>query len=76
MLLPGVRASRMRLKAASLFVRVYGCDFNLATQICESRVLQELLATERPEDPRGVFGKAVEAKSNETDENESRVPPV
>ena len=75
MLLPGMRASLVRKEAASLFVRVYGGDLSLATQICENRIAQKHLAATAPDDPHRVFGQAVEEDVGEAHESESRAPP-
>ena len=61
MLLPGQQAARVRRQAAELFVRYLGGDLTLVEEVCALRGFQEHLAAERPEDPRRVFGAAIEA---------------
>ena len=61
MLLPGQQAARVRRQAAELLVRYLGGDLSLVDEVCAIRGFQEVLAASRPEDPRRVFGEAVEA---------------
>ena len=61
MLLPGKHAANVRRQAAELLVRYLGGDLAIIDEVCTLRGLQEELAVERPEDPRRVFGQAVEA---------------
>ena len=61
MLLPGAQAARIRRQAAELLVRYLGGDLSLVDEVCAIRGFQEVLAASRPEDPRRVFGEAVEA---------------
>ena len=60
MLLPGRMASRVRTTAAGLLCRYLGGDLSLADEVCALRGVQEQLA-HSPEDPRRLFGEAVEA---------------
>ena len=60
-LLPGRQAAKVRRQAASLLTRYLGGDLALVDEICRNRGLQEELAVQRPEDPRRLFGEAVEA---------------
>ena len=59
--LPGCHAARVRRQAAKLLVRYLGGDLSLVDEVCALRVLQEELAIRKAEDPRRVFGEAVEA---------------
>ena len=59
MLLPGIRAARIRRQAAALMVRYMGGDLSLVNEVCTIRGFQEELATKAPEDPRRVFGEAL-----------------
>jgi hypothetical protein len=61
LLLPGHHAARIRRQAASLLVRYLGGDGSLVDEVCRLRGFQEELAVQNPEDPRRVFGEAVEA---------------
>ena len=61
MLLPGQQAARVRRQAAELLCRWLGGDLSLVDEVCAIRGFQEVLAASRPEDPRRVFGEAVEA---------------
>ena len=61
LLLPGHHAARIRRQAASLLVRYLGGDGSLVDEVCRLRGFQEELAAQNPEDPRRVFGEAVEA---------------
>jgi hypothetical protein len=63
LLLPGHYAARIRHQAASLLVRFLGGDTSLVDEVCRIRGLQQELAVLNPEDPRRVFGEAVEAGS-------------
>jgi hypothetical protein len=63
MLLPGRMAAQVRRQASELLVRYLGGDLSLISEVCRLRGLQEELAVQRPEDPRRVFGEAVEAAS-------------
>ena len=67
MLLPGRHAARIRRQAAELLCRYLGGDLALVDEVCRNRGFQEELAVARPEDPRRVFGEAVEACSSPTD---------
>jgi len=60
-LLPGRHAARVRRQAAELLCRYLGGDLSLIDEVCRIRGFQEELATQRPEDPRRIFGEAVEA---------------
>ena len=42
-------------------MRYLGGDLSLVDEVCALRGFQEVLAAARPEDPRRVFGEAVEA---------------
>ncbi len=61
MLLPGRHAAKVRRQAAELFVRYFGGDLNIVAEVCQIRGFQEELAAHHPDDPRRVFGEAVEA---------------
>ena len=60
MLLPGPRAASVRRKCAELLIRWLGGDLSLVDDVIKNRNLQEHLAVNSPEDPRRVFGEAVE----------------
>ena len=60
MTLPGQGAARVRRQAAELLVRFLGGDISIVDEVCALRGLQEHLAAHAPEDPRRVFGEAVE----------------
>ena len=60
MLLPGLRAASVRRKCAELLCRWLGGDLSLVDDVIRNRNLQEHLAVNSPEDPRRVFGEAVE----------------
>ena len=64
MLLPGQQAARVRRQAAELLVRYLGGDMRIIDEVCALRGLQEELATARPDDPRRIFGEAVEASGS------------
>ena len=66
MLLPGQCAARVRRRAAELIVRWLGGDPSLIPEIIANRGLQQELAVHAPEDPRRVFGEAVEAEQGTT----------
>ena len=61
MLLPGQQAARVRRTAAELLCRYLGGDLSLVNEICRNRGFQEELAVQNPEDPRRVFGEALES---------------
>ena len=61
LLLPGRHAARVRWEAASLITRYVGGDLALVDEICRNRGMQEELAARNPDDPRRLFGEAVEA---------------
>ena len=61
MLLPGQQATRVRRQASELLCRYLGGDLALVDEVCRLRGFQEELAAQRPEDPRRIFGQAVEA---------------
>ncbi len=63
MVLPGRYAARVRQQAAELLVRYLGGDPMLVDEVCRMRGFQEGLAALRPDDPRRVFGEAVEVAS-------------
>ena len=63
-LLPGRHAARVRRQAATLLVRFLGGDLGLVDEVCRIRGFQEELAVRAPEDPRRLFGEAVEASSS------------
>ena len=65
MLLPGQEAARVRRQAAELLVRYLGGDMRIIAEVCALRGLQEELAAERPDDPRRIFGEAVEASGSD-----------
>jgi hypothetical protein len=64
MLLPGQQAARVRRRAAKLLVRYLGGDLAIIDEVCALRGLQEQLAADRPEDPRRIFGEAMEASGS------------
>ena len=61
MMLPGYQAARVRCQAAELLCRWFGGDLTIIDEVCKNRGLQEELAVQNPEDPRRLFGEAVEA---------------
>jgi hypothetical protein len=63
LLLPGRQAARVRRQAAELLVRYLGGDASIVDEVCQIRAHQEELAVRAPEDPRRIFGEAVEAAS-------------
>ena len=73
MLLPGQQASRVRCQAAALLCRWLGGDLSLVNEICRNRGFQEELAVQSPDDPRRLFGEAVEAASHMGEEQLARV---
>ena len=54
-------AARVRAEASQIFCRYLGGDLALVDEICALRGLQEHLRSHAPEDPRRLFGEAVEA---------------
>lgn len=64
MLLPGHTAARVRRQVAELLVRYLGGDISLVDEVCAIRGYQEELAIRAPEDPRRLFGEAVEVSSS------------
>ena len=66
MFLPGQCAARVRRRAAELIVRWLGGDLSLIPEVIANRGLQQELAVHAPEDPRRVFGEAVEAEQGTT----------
>ena len=64
--LPGRHAARVRRQAAALLVRYLGGDLSLVDEVCALRGFQEQVAVDAPEDPRRLFGEAVEASSSST----------
>ena len=64
MLLPGQQAARVRRQAAELLVKYLGGDLALVDEVCRLRGFQEEMAAQRPEDPRRIFGEAVEASGS------------
>ena len=73
LLLPGRQAARVRRQAAELMVRYLGGDLSLVDEVCAIRGFQEELAATAPEDPRRVFGEAVEATGSSSGEQLARV---
>ena len=63
-LLPGHHATRVRRQAAELLCRWLGGDMSIIDEVCAIRGLQEQLAARAPEDPRRMFGEAIEASSS------------
>ena len=63
MLLPGRMAARVRRQASELLCRFLGGDLSLVDEVCRMRSLQLELAAAQPEDPRRIFGQAVEVAS-------------
>ncbi len=61
MLLPGHTAARVRKQAAELLVRYLGGDLSIIDEVCALRGFQEQLAVHAQDDPRRVFGQAVES---------------
>ena len=61
MLLPGRHAALVRKQACELLLRYLGGDMSLISEVCALRGFQEEMAVRAPEDPRRVFGEAVEA---------------
>ena len=72
-LLPGRQAARVRRQAADLLVRWLGGDLGIISEVCTLRGFQEELAVRAPEDPRRVFGAAVEAAAGPTGEQMARM---
>ena len=62
MLLSGRQAAHVRRQAAELLTRYLGGDLALIEEVCRNRGIQEELAVQNPEDPRRIFGVAVEAE--------------
>ena len=60
MLLRGRHASQVRRQAAELLCRWLGGDLAIIDEVCALRGFQEELAVRTPEDPRRIFGEAVE----------------
>ena len=60
-LLPGRHAALIRRQAADLLVRLLGGDLGIIAEVCALRGFPGELAARAPEDPRRVFGEAVEA---------------
>ncbi len=63
MLLPGHHATRVRRQVSELLCRYLGGDLSLVGEVCRMHGLQEELGAARPDDPRRIFGEAVEAAS-------------
>ena len=61
MLLPGHIAAKVRRQAADLLCRWLGGDLRIIDEVCAIRGFHEQLAVRAPEDPRRLFGEAVEA---------------
>ena len=55
------QAARVRRQAAELLCRYLGGDLALVDEVCRIRGFQEEMAVQKPEDPRRIFGEAVEA---------------
>ena len=64
LLLPGRYAAQVRRQAAELLCRWLGGDLSIIDEVCAIRGLQEQLAARAPEDPRRMFGEAIEASSS------------
>ena len=64
MLLQGQQAARVRRQAAELLCRWLGGDMAIIDEVCALRGFQDQLAVQAPEDPRRLFGAAVEASSS------------
>ena len=62
LLLPGRLAANVRRQAAEILVRYLGGDVSIVAAVCVNRGFQEELAVRAPEDPRRLFGEAVEAQ--------------
>ena len=67
MLLPGNQAARVRRQAAELLVRYLGGDITLVDEVCQLREFQNHLAEVEPEDPRRIFGEAVDNSAPEVE---------
>ena len=63
----------MRRKAAELVCRYLGGDLALVDEVCTLRGFQEELAAREPDDPRRLFGEAVEASSSSSDPSLAQV---
>lgn len=63
MLLPGQQAACVRRQAAELLVRYLGGDLGIIDEVIALHGLQEELVARAQEDPRRLFGEAVEATS-------------
>ena len=61
MQLLGGQAARVRRQAAELLCRYLGGDLSLVEEVCALRGFKEQSAVRTQEDPRRVFGEAVEA---------------
>ena len=64
MLLPGHTAAGVRRQASELLCRYLGGDISVVDEICALRRFHDHLAVRAPEDPRRIFGAAVEASSS------------
>lgn len=63
-LLPGCHAALVRRQAAELLCRWLGGDLAIIDEVCALRGFQEQLAVRAPDDPRRLFGEAVEASGS------------
>jgi len=64
LVLPGAHASQILKQAAELLVKYLGGDLAIIDEICVLRGFQEQLAARAPDDPRCIFGGAVETSSS------------
>ncbi len=74
MVLQGRYAARVRQEAAKIFVRYLGGDLALVEEVYQNRKFQERISANNPNDPRRVFGEAVESAATQT--ASGSVPPV
>ena len=63
-LLPGRHAALVRRQAAELLCRWLGGDLAIIDEVCALRGFQGQLAVRAPDDPRRLFGEAVEASGS------------
>jgi hypothetical protein len=73
LVLPGRHAARVRRQVAEILVRFLGGDPALVSDICRVRGLQDELAVARPDDPRRIFGAAVEVVAHPSGDQISRM---
>lgn len=73
MLLPGVRAGRLRSEAARLLIKCFGGDLRLADAVIENQQKQEDLRAEQPSHPARVLGEQVERECGYMDMEKSEL---